>query len=160
MRESHVLSLLGLLLLTLVAAVSIIVLIVGTSDDGGEEAAPQPATPTATPSPGGEPTASPSGAPVVDIEMVPTIQFDKDELTVGEGEVTVRANNMDDAILHNWAVYESREAAEGGEEAIAATEGCSAECQEEVTFNTPATGTYFFRCDFHPQQMTGTFIVR
>ncbi|MGE5596516.1 MAG: cupredoxin domain-containing protein [Hyphomicrobiales bacterium] len=30
---------------------------------------------------------------------------------------------------------------------------------EEITFTTPGPGTYYFHCDFHPDQMNGTFIV-
>jgi plastocyanin len=29
----------------------------------------------------------------------------------------------------------------------------------EVTFTTPAAGSYFYRCDLHPNDMTGTFVV-
>ena len=31
---------------------------------------------------------------------------------------------------------------------------------ETLTFTTPAAGTYYFHCDFHPDQMIGTFTVK
>lgn len=31
---------------------------------------------------------------------------------------------------------------------------------EKLTFTTPAAGTYYFHCDFHPEQMNGTFTVK
>lgn len=124
-------------------------------EDGGETeavAAPEP-TPTATQEPG-------LVAADFTIKMVPTIAFDVTEMTIPAGEeVTIAADNLDDAILHNWAVYTSREAAEGGEDPLAATPICSAPCLETVTVNLQP-GTYFFRCDVHPTQMVGTLVVQ
>ena len=31
---------------------------------------------------------------------------------------------------------------------------------EKLTFTTPGAGTYYFHCDFHPDQMNGTFTVK
>ena len=31
---------------------------------------------------------------------------------------------------------------------------------EKLSFKTPAAGTYYFQCDLHPDQMTGTFVVK
>lgn len=92
--------------------------------------------------------------------MIPTIQFDMEELAIPANEdATITADNTDDGILHNFAVYNSGDEAEGGEGAIAATEECTAPCTDSVTLNLPP-GEYFFRCDFHPQQMTGTLVVQ
>jgi hypothetical protein len=30
---------------------------------------------------------------------------------------------------------------------------------DDTVFDVPAAGNYFFRCDVHPQTMTGTFRV-
>lgn len=153
--DAYALSAVGLLGLILFAIIMIVILVRGTRD----EEAPSVAEPPAATTPASSP-ASPGAAPAVEISMIPTIMFDQSELMVSQGEVTVRANNVDDAIMHNFALYESRDAAEAGEDAIAATELCAAECVEEVTFDTPPAGTYFFRCDAHPTQMTGDFIVQ
>jgi len=152
--SGYVAPLIGLAFLVLAAAVSVAFLIIGTSGEEGRPPAGR-ATPGAT-----APATSPGAAPVVEIKMIPTIRFDQDELTVQQGQVTVRADNADGRTSHNFAVYQSQDAAEGGEDAIAATEICGAPCVDEVSFETPSAGEYFFRCDVHPQQMVGTFVVQ
>lgn len=136
------------------AAAIVVFLLIGTS---GEDVAPGERM---QPPMNGSPTRSPGDQVDAEIRMVPTIMFNTEELSVQEGEVTIRATNEDDAIQHNFAVYQSRQGAEGGGEAIAATEVCSAPCTQEVSFDTPQPGQYFFRCDVHPQQMTGTLVVQ
>lgn len=147
-RAFVVLSVLGLLALALFAAAC----------GGGEEEAP-----TETPGAGESPAAgeTPSGGELTfEVKMIPTIQFDKSELSIpANQDVTATADNTDEGILHNFAVYNSRDEAEGGGEAIAATEGCTAPCTGSATLNLPPA-EYFFRCDFHPQQMTGTLVVK
>jgi len=152
--SGYVAPLIGMTFLILVAAVTVAFLIIGTS--GEEEQRPAARNTSGATAP----ATSPGAAPVVEIKMIPTIRFDQNELTVHQGQVTVRADNADGAVSHNFAVYESENAGEGGEDAIAATEICSAPCADEVTFETPTPGQYFFHCDVHPQQMTGTFIVQ
>ena len=112
-------------------------------------------TPEVTPTVGGSP---PAGT-VEEIAMVPVISFDKTDITVPAGQpVTLTADNQEPGIIHNWAVYTSRDAAEGGEDAIAATVIC-ADCTETITFDPPEPDVYFFRCDVHPLDMVGTFVV-
>jgi plastocyanin len=109
-----------------------------------------------TPVAGQTPTG---GGTTAEIRMVPNIQFDTSELTVAaDTDVTITVDNVDTGIPHNFAVYASREAAESGEEALAGTEICTAPCTDTVTLNLGA-GEYFFRCDVHPAQMTGTLVV-
>ena len=72
-------------------------------------------------------------------------------------QVTVTLDNKDAGVLHNVAFYTDRAASSpihvGGLLTGPAT--------EDVTFTAPSTpGTYFFRCDVHPDQMNGTFIVQ
>jgi len=70
--------------------------------------------------------------------------------------VTVNFDNMDDGIPHNVAVYTNASAAEE----IFVGETITGPAQTTYTFTAPdEPGTYFFRCDVHPQQMTGDFIV-
>ncbi|KKL28404.1 hypothetical protein LCGC14_2375490, partial [marine sediment metagenome] len=126
-------------------------------DDRGEPA-PAVSGPDASPTPTGSP-APPPATNVLEVAMVPTLAFDTGEIVFpANTEVTVRADNRDGVLTHNWALYESREAAEseGPSAAIALTEICPAPCVGEVTFTSPPPGEYFFRCDVHPTQMMGT----
>jgi plastocyanin len=124
--------------------------------------------PEETPAGGATPTAeatppvkeTPAGAAqVLEIKMVPTISFDQSELTAqAGGTVTVRFDNEDGGVPHNWALYTDDTASEaiaGANENI-----CSGPCQAEIAFDLPAPGEYFFRCDVHPTQMKGAFIVQ
>ena len=92
---------------------------------------------------------------VVDVAMIPTIQFDTVDVAVpADQPVTLTADNQDPAILHNWALYTDDSASER----IAGTPICT-DCTETITFDPPDPGVYFFRCDVHPTQMVGTFVV-
>jgi plastocyanin len=70
-----------------------------------------------------------------------------------ESDVTFTLENRGRA-KHNLAFYQSKGGAEikkgdiidGGE-------------TNQVSFKSPAAGSYFFQCDVHPDQMTGTFDV-
>ena len=91
--------------------------------------------------------------------MIPIIQFDKTELTIAaDTDVTITADNAENAVPHNVAVYTSRDDAESGGTSLAATEICSGPCTDTATVNLSA-GAYFFRCNVHPTQMVGTLIV-
>lgn len=59
-------------------------------------------------------------------------------------------------VLHNVAVYQTEDA----DESIFVGELFQGDQTMTYQFDTPAPGSYFFRCDVHPTQMTGTFTVR
>ena len=112
--------------------------------------------PSGTPPPATPPAA---GATATEIKMIPVIQFDKAELTIAaDRDVTITADNAEENIPHNFAVYTSQQDAESGADALGATAICVGSCTDTVTLNLSA-GEYFFRCDVHPIQMTGRFIV-
>ena len=93
-----------------------------------------------------------------EIQMLPGIAFDTDELSISAGvNVKITADNTDG--FHNFAVYKSEDDALGGEDSIAETETCNAPCVDSVSVNL-AAGEYFFRCEVHPALMTGTLIVQ
>ena len=116
-------------------------------DDGGADE---------TPSGGETPTA---GGATAEIKMLPGITFDTAELTIAaDADVTVTADNTDGT--HNFAVYNSRDEAEDPAiEPIGQTVIETAPFVDTVTLNL-AAGEYFFRCDVHPNIMTGTLIAQ
>ncbi len=84
--------------------------------------------------------------------------FDKDSLVASAGtEVTIVFNHQDAGVLHNIAVYTNNSASE----VIFKGEIFPGPEIREETFTAPsAPGSYFFRCDVHPDTMTGTLEVR
>jgi len=105
---------------------------------------------------GGETPAA--GGATAEIQMLPGTTFDTDELTIDAGvDVTITADNTSG--FHSFAVYNSRDEAESDSDSIAETETCNAPCVESVSVNL-AAGEYFFRCEVHPTNMTGTLIVQ
>jgi len=86
------------------------------------------------------------------------IAFDQDTITVdADGQVRIRFDNQDE-VQHNVAVYNS---ATDMTEVSAGSIGLIFEGPgvDDTVFEIPAAGEYFFRCDVHPAQMTGTFVV-
>ncbi len=116
----------------------------GGDDDAVAEMSPEP-----------EETPADGEGTVVEIAMIPVIKFDTADVTVpADQPVTLTADNIDPGIPHNWAVYTDDSASE----LIAGTPICT-DCTETITFDPPEPGVYFFKCDVHPVQMVGTFVV-
>jgi plastocyanin len=87
------------------------------------------------------------------------IAFDKSSITVPAGaSVTIHFDNKDAGIPHNFSVYTDSSATTAifiGQPTITGL------ATVDYKFTAPATpGTYFFRCDVHPSNMTGSFIVQ
>ncbi|MEE8346929.1 MAG: cupredoxin domain-containing protein [Dehalococcoidia bacterium] len=123
----------------------------GVEPVDGEAVAELSPTAEETPTDGG----SAGEGTTVEIAMIPVLAFDTADVTVSAGQpVTLTADNTDPGIPHNWAVYTDDSASE----LIAGTPICT-DCTETITFDAPAPGDYFFRCDIHPIQMVGTFTV-
>ena len=135
------------LLVALLALAAVVLLAAGCGNDssGGDK----------TPAVGQTPAVgrTPAGATAA-IKMLPGTTFDTDELRIpASTAVEITADNTDG--FHSFAVFESQDAAESGEDPIAETEACSAPCKKTVEV-TLAAGEHFFRCAVHPTQMTGT----
>ena len=98
------------------------------------------------------------GGPVNVTIVAKGLAYDKRSITASPGaDMTVVLDNQDAGVLHNIAFYTNRSAATKsyvGE--LTAGPGKLTE-----NFKAPsAAGNYFFRCDAHPDQMTGTFTVK
>jgi len=84
------------------------------------------------------------------------LSFDKNEITLTAGaQTTIQFDNQDQGLPHNVAIYEDESAAT----AIFQGDIVEGPTMTEYSFTAPDAGTYFFRCDVHPTQMTGTVVV-
>ncbi len=149
-------------------ALAIVLCIAGIS--AGCTGAPGPGNGTATPT-----TATPAAVPTTVLTAVQTtvpttavpervtvnltarnIAFDATTITVSRGAaVTINFDNQD-SVPHNFALYTDASASQS----IFQGEVISGPRQIVYTFAAPdQPGTYFFRCDVHPAQMTGAFVV-
>lgn len=84
------------------------------------------------------------------------IRFNKSTITVPAGaRVTMNFDNQE-SVPHNFALYETSQA----QNVIFKGEVITGPKTIVYTFDAPEEpGTYFFRCDIHPRNMTGQFIV-
>jgi plastocyanin len=129
---------------------------------GGEQPTPGgEATPGETPSPGAEETCKPNGTTlsIAAPAGATGTGFDKTCLAVpADKAITVEFVN-DDSSVHDWALYRDESAEEhlGG----GTTDEPIEPGQTETYGVDPlGPGQYFYRCDFHPTAMTGTFVVK
>lgn len=84
-------------------------------------------------------------------------EFNKDELTVPPNrDIELEFRNQDASIPHNVAFYRARAA----QESIYVGELFPGVATRTYEFTSPAAGEYFFRCDVHPDTMTGTLVVQ
>ncbi len=112
-------------------------------------------TPAPTPTAGAQPTAAP-GTSVVDL-TAKNVAFDKSTITVAAGQpVQIKFDNQDAGVLHNFSVYTNKSASQK----IFQGDITTGPEQTTYEFTAPIPGTYFFRCDVHPDQMYGTFTVQ
>jgi plastocyanin len=85
------------------------------------------------------------------------LMFDKRSLTaLPNTQTRLQFTNNDAGVLHNVAIYTNNRATTK----IFVGELTTGPNTTTYTFTSPAPGTYFFRCDSHPDQMTGTFNAR
>jgi len=101
------------------------------------------------------------GQPVSVTIVAKNILFDKKSFAVGVGvPVTVTLDNQDAGVLHNIAFYTNRSATQ----LISPDAKSPLEAgvrQDTITFTAPAAAaSVFYRCDVHPDTMTGTMSVQ
>ncbi len=115
--------------------------------------------PTPPPRPAGTappPPSAPPGATVLQL-AARTLLFDKRSLSAAANQpVVLQFNNEDVGTLHNFAIYTNRNATTK----IFGSDLVTGPKVETLNFTAPAPGSYFFRCDVHPDTMTGTFTSR
>ena len=112
--------------------------------------------PTAAPAAtGAAPTPSAPGETVLQLRAS-NLLFDKRALTASPGPVTIQFDNADAGVLHNFALYNNSSAAQK----IFGGDLITGPAVTNYKFTAPAAGTYYFRCDVHPDTMNGSFTVR
>jgi plastocyanin len=86
------------------------------------------------------------------------LAFNTSKITVPAGvNVTVNFDNQDQYIPHNFAVYTDASA----KTVLYQGKTITGPAKATYTFTAPTkAGTYYFRCDTHPQQMNGQFMVQ
>jgi hypothetical protein len=105
---------------------------------------------------GGPPTPSAPGETV--IQLVAENQlFNQRALTAAtSAPVLVQLDNRDVSVQHNFSLYTDRT----GAQLIFMGDIEIGPIVSNYSFDAPAPGSYFFRCDVHPDTMTGSFTVR
>ena len=98
------------------------------------------------------------GGPVNVTVVARNLAYDKRTIAASPGaDMTVVLDNQDSGVLHNIAFYTNR----SGSTKIYVGELTAGPGKLTEKFKAPASaGNYFFRCDAHPDQMTGTFVVK
>jgi len=129
--------------------------IIGSMRGVDAEREPIPTPPPAATS-GPAPTA-PAGTTAIEISAS-SLAFDKTSLSAPAGKpVQLTMHNRDAGIPHNVAIYTNRSASQkifGGD--LHTGPG-----DKVYTFDASSNpGTYFFRCDVHPDTMSGNFVVQ
>jgi plastocyanin len=132
----------------------------------GPSSSPASPQPTASRSPGPSPSApgcEPSGSTSLSVTAPVGASVDgfaQTCLAVQAGkDFTVTFKNDDTGVAHTWAVFKDPSAAQRLGGAASATDSITGPSQKTYQLKALPAGTYFFRCDIHPTQMTGTFVV-
>jgi len=133
-------------------------LVVATNTPGQSIAfSPPPIQATASPT-GGAATCKPSGTTVK--VAAKNIAFDTDCLAAPAGKAfTVDFDNQDSGVPHNLEIFTDSSATQRLGGAKDATDIVVGPGQATYDVSALDKGTFFFRCDIHPTQMTGTFVV-
>jgi plastocyanin len=99
-----------------------------------------------------------TGGPVAVTLVAQNLAFDLSSIAASPSvEVTVTLDNRDAGVLHNVAFYTNP----GASSSIFVGELTTGPAMLDNVFTSPATpGSYFFRCDVHPDTMTGAFIIQ
>jgi plastocyanin len=86
------------------------------------------------------------------------IAFQPTQLTAqGGGQITIHFDNKDAGTPHNVAVFKGSDATAP---VLFRGDIITGPATKDETFPAPPPGSYFFHCDVHPQQMTGTLVVK
>jgi plastocyanin len=122
--------------------------------DAQKEIFPTPAPQAANNTP---PPAAPAGTTALNL-VAQNIQFTTRTLTATAGQpVQLTFDNRDAGVLHDVSFSTNPSATTS----IYKTDLLTGPAVKTFNFTAPtAPGNYYFRCDVHPDTMTGSFVVR
>lgn len=101
------------------------------------------------------------GGPVSVTVVARGLQFDKRSLTANAGaDFSVTMDNQDPGILHNIAFYTNRSASQALVPGASIGPLFAGVGSQSFSFTPPRAGSFFFRCDVHPDTMTGSLTVQ
>jgi plastocyanin len=124
----------------------------------GPAASPSPAMVMPTGSAGASPAAALCAPQGTELQVSATASaFDATCLAAPAGSAfTIAFTNNDAGVPHNVSIYTDESAT------TTLFQGALVTGPTTMTYEVPAlqAGTYFFRCDVHPTQMFGTFVVK
>jgi len=102
-----------------------------------------------------------AGQPVSVAVLAKDLKFDKSQIAVAAAaELTVTLDNEDAGVSHNIAFYPSARQTSAGDR-IAGVDTFPGPAKMDLKFTVPAKpGKYFYRCDVHPDLMTGQLAVQ
>jgi len=118
------------------------------------ELAPTSVT-TAAPAPTSDATAAPAQPSEITL-VASSVRFEQRSLAAPAGEVTIAFDNRDQGVSHNVHVFRGNDAS--GDD-IGATEIETGAIRQTLALGDLAAGSYFYQCDVHPSQMTGTLTI-
>lgn len=128
----------------------------------GKDSAPScgqnaPAAAAPSPTPGGPtPTAVAASA---DLKITASnILFDKSTLVAPAGQaLTLTFDNQDNGTPHNIHFFKG---SDSSGDSVAQTDPTAGPHTDTLQFGPLEAGTYYYQCDIHPAQMTGTLTVQ
>ena len=110
---------------------------------------------------GGAGTIGAAGQPASVTVAAKELHFDKSQIAVAAAaELTVTFDNEDPGVSHNLAFYPSARQTTAGDR-IAGLDTFPGPAKMDLKFTVPSKpGKYFYRCDVHPDTMTGQLAVQ
>ncbi len=135
--------------------------VAGAAATGHDMATPTPgaaSAPTATPTKAAASTAPPAtGNPQVSMK---DNLFAQTSYTVKAGQKTTFDLSNDGKLPHNMRIAQADGNYDGPQSVVSDPEIVNAGKKGTLTFTPASAGTYKFRCDIHPDQMTGIITVQ
>jgi plastocyanin len=146
---------LGLVVLPAVLFGMVLMACGGDDSDGGDNGS----TPPTEAAEGGEESGGGNEAGGAGTTVEVTAEdnsFSVDEISVSSGEEVTVAFSNEGSLPHNIAFY-----TEKGGDTIVKGDTIMGGQEDSVSFTAPSeAGEYYFQCDVHPNEMTGTLVVQ